>query len=157
MSSTPSFHDQFGALLKDFCSDLGLPVNEGDLGIEFSVEPHTVLIISDPRDPGRVLVEVNVRLVEGRPPALLAAMHQLNDAARMEHDWVITLDVTNLLRIHTQRPIARCKVSDLQTLLAEGIDRAQALHALCESLPADGESLTTDLSERPDLSNMIRG
>ena len=132
-------------------------MDEGDLGIEFSVEPHTVLIISDPRDPERLLVEVNVRLIEGRPPALLAALHQLNDAARLEHDWVITLDVTNLLRIHTQRSIAHCKVSDLQTLLAEGIDRAQALHALCESLPAGAESLTTDLSERPGLSNMIRG
>jgi len=157
MSSTPSFHDQFGALLRDFCSGLGLPMDEGDLGIEFSVEPHTVLIISDPRDPERMLVEVYVRLVEGRPPALLAALHQLNDAARLEHDWVITLDVTNLLRIHTQRSIAHCKVSDLQTLLAEGIDRAQALHALCESLPPDADSITTALSERLDLSRMIRG
>jgi hypothetical protein len=29
-------------------------MDEGDLGIEFSVEPHTVLIISDPRDPERM-------------------------------------------------------------------------------------------------------
>jgi hypothetical protein len=157
MSGTPSFHDQFGALLRDFCSGLGLPMDEGDLGIEFSVEPHTVLIISDPRDPERLLVEVNVRLLEGRPPALLAALHQLNDAARLEHDWVITLDVTNLLRIHTQRSIAYCKASDLQTLLAEGIERAQALQALCEGLPTDADSSTNALSERLALSRLIGG
>ena len=54
MSSTPSFHDQFGALLRDFCSGLGLPVSEGSLAIAFSVKPHTDLFMSDPRNPERM-------------------------------------------------------------------------------------------------------
>jgi hypothetical protein len=45
---------------------------------------------------------------------------------------MISVDASDQISLHTQRDIGRSRASDLQALLAEGMDRAQALLSLCE-------------------------
>ena len=62
----------------------------------------------------------------------LLALHQPNHQRRLEHDWMISGDASDQISLHTQCKIGRSRASHLQALLAEGMDRAQALPSLCQ-------------------------
>lgn len=62
----------------------------------------------------------------------LLALHQPNHQSRLEHDWMISGDASDQISLHTQCKIGRSRASHLQALLAEGMDRAQALPSLCQ-------------------------
>ena len=95
----------------------------------------------DPRADDRLLVEVLVGGVGELREGAAMLLHQLNDAARLEHDWVVSISPAQALRLHTQQPIASTSAGDLEGLLAEGIERAAALAQLLASMPA-GEILS---------------
>ena len=110
-------------------------------------------------DADRMLVDVKVMRLDNPVAGLSVALHRLNHQSRLEHDWVISVDAADQLSLHTQRDIGRSRASDLQALLAEGIDRAQALLSLCEglsSVPEPSQEGTGQTSVM-DPPFMIRG
>ena len=149
---------QFRALIQDFCTEAGLAMSNDTLGIEFEVEGHVTLIVPDPRNATRMLIDVSVLTLPQARADLLLTLHQLNHAARLEHDWVITIDVADRLCLHSQREIATCHAADLQSLLSEGIERAQALQGLWqELLEAQAPEAQPAPLAVPDVSHMLRG
>ena len=151
-------YELFRALIEEFAAEAGLVMQDDSLGIEFEVEGHVTLIVPDPRRSSRMLIDVSVLSLPDVQADLLRVLHQLNHAARLEHDWVITINSADRLCLHTQCEIAACKASDLQSLLSEGIERAQALQTLWQQLVESSASgpLQASLAV-PDLSRMIRG
>jgi hypothetical protein len=89
----------------------------------------------------------------------LLALHQPNHQSRLEHDWRISVDASDQISLHTQCNIGRSRASHLQALLAEGMDRAQALVSLCEGLSSVTELSQEGTGQAPamDPSFMIRG
>ena len=149
---------QFQALLTSFCQSVGLPADPEALGLEFEADGHTALVSPDPRDDQRLLAEVLVGGFSELPEALAGLLHQLNDAARLEHDWVASIGLAGELRLHTQRPIAQTNPSDLEGLLADGIERAQALAHLAHALPEHTHApAPAPLAFDPHASGMLRG
>ena len=140
MSDNLSTSTAFDVLLQEFCADVGLTLDGRKEGIEFEADQHVVLITTDPRQSDRILIDVTVQVLEALDPRLMIALHQLNDSARLQHDWVISIGVDDRLRIHTQKDLASCRPSDLQTVFTEGIERAQALQTLFETFEQAGES-----------------
>lgn len=140
MTNSTSASERFQALLAEFCASVQMPVAEDALGIEFEADGYLVLVAPDPRDADRMLVEVSVTRLEGAPPNLMTALLRLNHQSRLEHDWVISVDPADQLCLHTQREISRTRDSDLQALLAEGIERAQAMQDICQALTANAET-----------------
>jgi hypothetical protein len=122
----------FRNLLASFCSAHQIAMDSQSLGIEFEADGYRVLISPDPRDSGRMLVDVVVTALDDYPGDLLMALHQLNHRSRIEHDWVATIDVSDRLCLHTQLGVTQMRVEDVDSILAEGIDRAAALDELCE-------------------------
>jgi hypothetical protein len=159
MNDRSPISEQFQALLAEFCASVQMPLDDGALGIEFEADGHLVLIVPDPRDADRMLVDVNVMRLDNPAAGLTMALHRLNHQSRLEHDWVISVDAADQISLHTQRDIGRSRAGDLQALLAEGIDRAQALVSLCEGLSSVTELSQEGTGQAPamDPSFMIRG
>jgi hypothetical protein len=134
MTETTSSAGQFQALLAEFCTEMQMPTDDQALGMEFEADGHIVLLAPDPRDDQRLQIEVSVMRLDHPSASLLLALHQLNHQSRLEHDWMLSVDVADQLTLHSQRQLQGCRPSDLQALLAEGIDRAQALMSLCQTL-----------------------
>lgn len=131
--------------------------DDSALGLEFEANGHLVMIASDPRNAERMLIDVHVMRLDNTPTSLAMALHHLNHQSRLEHDWVISVDAADQLSLHTQREISRSRASDLQALLAEGIDRAQALQGLCQAISAAPEPGAQTMRPAMDASFMIRG
>jgi hypothetical protein len=151
--------EQFQALLAEFCASVQMPLDDGALGIKFEAGGHLVLIVPDPRDADRMLVDVKVMRLDNPAAGLSVALHRLNHQSRLEHDWVISINEADQISLHTQRDISRSRASDLQALLAEGIDRAQALLSLCEGLCSAPEPSQEGVGQTSvmDPPLMIRG
>jgi hypothetical protein len=137
--------DRFRALLTAFCSAHQIPIGGQTLGVEFEADSYRVLIASDPRDTERILVDVVVAALDEPSLDFLMALHQLNHHARIEHDWVASIDLSDRLCLHTQRSLASLRVEDIDSILAEGINRAEALETLCKTL-AEPPEATEDLA-----------
>jgi len=150
--------DRFRALLTAFCSAHQIPIVGQTLGVEFEADSYRVLIASDPRDTERILVDVVVAALDEPSLDFLMALHQLNHHARIEHDWVASVDLSDRLCLHTQRSLATLRVEEVDSILAEGINRAEALETLCKTLAEP--ALTAEGSPLGDASTaglMIRG
>ena len=156
--TTNDANPQLQNLLGTFCQSLGLPEDAQAQGVEFEAGDHVVLVAADPRSQERLLVDVGVGTIDEQTPALLRMLHQINGAARLEHDWVATIGAASDLRLHTQRNIASTDAGELQALLAEGIERAQALAQLCAAVQATPPSGTeSPMGFDPGAMGMIRG
>lgn len=132
--------EPFQLLLRDFAQAQGLQTSEDAWGLEFEADGSTVLVMAHPRQDDQLLVEVKVADLSARAEPLgastLMLLHQINDTARLEHGWFITISPEQTLLIQHSQPVAQTDAGQLEVLLAEGIDRAQALLGLID-LPAD--------------------
>lgn len=143
--SSQAASEQFQALIRSFAQAQGLQASGDAWGLEFEAEGSTVLVMAHPRQDDHLMVEVQVSDLSERAEPLGAAtlmmLHQINDAARLEHGWFITISAEQTLQIQHSQPVAQTDASQLEALLAEGIDRAEALRGLID-LPAgeDAES-----------------
>ena len=156
MNQTTLAPTPLDSLLISLAKDVGLEHRlEGSqsLVLEFEAPPHTCRVMPHPADSDRLVIEVMVRYLGEsaqdltRDSALL--IHRLNAQARVEHDWVATVDESDHLVIWLTLEIARTRVPDLQAWLVEGIERAQALNALWEGDRSPPESdLGADLRAR---------
>lgn len=121
----------FDTLLKEFVTSKGLPADEASYGLEFESEGHTVMVVQHPLHEDRLLVEVTVAVLPANPSAdLLAMLLQINEAARFEHDWAIYLDGEQQVSLSTTASVAGLSVAEMEALMLDGVERAQALQAL---------------------------
>jgi hypothetical protein len=148
---------QLQSLLASFCQSVGLDTNAEAVGIEFEAMGHIVAVSSDPRADDRLLAEVIVGGQTNWPAGLGDLLHRLNDAARLEHDWIATVGADGELRLHTQRRIAETGAGDLEALLADGLDRGLALAELTLAI-ADGSRSPggADKPPGPPPGSMLR-
>jgi hypothetical protein len=104
------------------------------------------------------MVEVQVSDLSERAEPLSAAtlmmLHQINDAARLEHGWFITISAEQTLQIQYSQPVAQTDATQLEALLAEGIDRAHALLSLID-LPVEEAAASAPVPG--DGHHFIRG
>jgi hypothetical protein len=72
--------------------------------------------------------------------ALLKMLHVINEASRFEHGWTITVTPEDGVLIYLVREISDTSTGDLETLLAEGIERADALRQIMLDQSGEQES-----------------
>ena len=124
---------------------------ESESGLVARVRPH-------PQDEGRLMIDIEILTLEDvvlqANNDAVVALHQLNYAARFEHDWMIVIDDDSVLTIGTSLDVAHLDDSALESHLAEGVERAQALHTLWQELVSSagnardtGPVLTTSLTD----------
>ena len=124
-------------------------MDDQSTGIEFEADGHVVLMAPHPQDPQCVYIEVGVMDLAEPSAAVLMVLHQINHAARLEHDWVISVDEGHRLVIHTHRPLHALRGGDLQGLLVEGIERAQALQVMWVDTGGPAPAATSVSSDHP--------
>ena len=151
----------FDTLLKDFAASKGLPADEATYGLEFESEGHSVMVVQHPLHEDHLLVEVSVAVLPVDPSAVLLAMLlQINEAARFEHDWAVYLDGEQQVSLSTAAPLADLSLAEIEGLMLDGVERAQALQALLNELPqvggGEGDSVQAPLGGGLD-SMMLRG
>jgi hypothetical protein len=124
---------QFEALLSAFVQSVGLQGTPDAFGIEFQSGDHSVVVLPHPTREDALVVEVSVAELDPSGSdlsALLKMLHVINEASRFEHGWTITVTPEDGVLIYLVREISDTSTGDLETLLAEGIDRADALRQI---------------------------
>ena len=150
--------DQFLSVLSEFSRSVGLPDQADVQGIEFAAGDYTVVVFPHPGRPEALVAEVVVAEVDPGSQstnALLRALHLINESARFEHDWLIALSPEDAILMYTVRAVAQTHAAELEALLCEGIERAEALRAVIAGLvsgaggdsgPASGGRLSDEAS-----------
>lgn len=105
---------------------------KGSHGFEFESGAHTVRVFPD-GEGARVIIEVDVQSlspdqVEQAP--LLLMLHRLNEAARAEHGWTVTIDEGEGILLSTSQPLAETDGVKLQGSVTDALDRAESLTAM---------------------------
>jgi uncharacterized damage-inducible protein DinB len=113
-------------------------------------------LIAHPTDSALMVVEVDV--AEADPDEIIQRenawlLHQINHAARFEHGWIAHIDETNVLMISLFQVIPGSTPELIEQLLADGIDRAQALASLWLTDRQSEPASTPD----PAPPSLIRG
>ena len=151
----------FETLLREFAVAKGLAGDETSMGLEFESEGHSVVVIQHPLHPDHVMVEVSVVALDAQPAAAqLAVLLQLNEAARFEHDWSVGMDGAMQVSLCTTAPAASLSVMDLESLMLEGVERAQALAALLGDEALQGDAAlgqSSDPALAVHAAQMLRG
>jgi hypothetical protein len=127
-------HNQrFLALAADFAILLKLPFDPGEetLGLEFETARHTVRVLPHPSDESHFVISVDVLATEAEVPVSAWKMLlRMNLAAIAEHGWSIGLEEGGTLVLFWVVDLSRCGPSDLEHLMSDGLDRAEALSSL---------------------------
>lgn len=148
--------EAYMALLNDLMRDLGVSGQsrtpaEAALGLSFSAEGHTCRLLPHPAMENRLVVEVTVGnlgpvlAAPGEAGGLHELINRLNAAARLEHDWVACVDEHDEVLVWTCRDVLPLSPASTQALLAEGLDRAQALSEVLQSAQTQVSSKPVDL------------
>jgi hypothetical protein len=122
--------EQFLGMLSEFSRSVGLPDQSETDGLEFTAGDYTVAVMQHPVRQDSLVAEVAMQEFEPESPVaalLLRALHLLNESARFEHDWQITVSPENEILVYTIRSIGETAAADLEALLCDGIERAEAL------------------------------
>jgi hypothetical protein len=153
----------YRALLADLFRDLGvdgdeLSSAEAALGLTFSADGHTCRLLPHPAIEDRLIVEVAVGHlgVDATPTGTGGRLHELinhlNAAARLEHDWVACVDDNEEVVLWVWRDVLPMSAASVQALLAEGLDRAQALSELLQTARSQMLSGAAGLPTEPSAS-----
>ena len=148
-------------ILKSFGS-LGVEVaSEVDpLGLEFESEGRIVRVLPH-TDAALAVLQAEVSSLEDADELSLARiailMLRLNDEARFEHQWQITLDVDDRLCISMQINIAETNAEQLAELLQEGLERAAMLGDSFPELTALVAEASSPESAHLGSSGLVRG
>jgi hypothetical protein len=118
------------AAMDGLCDTLGIERVEGADSIEFSTDD-LQLAVHELQDRDDLLhCEVQLRpssvnrTLQERDFILL---HNINETSRLEHEWVVSVGVDNIIRIHCCMLTSATDASVLQLKMAEGIERGEAL------------------------------
>ena len=151
----------FDTLLKDFVTAKGLSADDATYGLEFESEGHTVMVVQHPLHEDRLLAEVSVAMLPVNPSAdTLAMLLQINEAARFEHDWAIYLDGEQQVSLSTTASLVGLSVGEMEALMLDGVERAQALQALLNDLDNAGDTAAPGAQAQLGVgmdSTMLRG
>lgn len=127
---------------------------ETDGGILATVAPH-------PNEADSLIVEILVGAIDlatvSRAADVLLALHQVNDRARREHRWVISIDDQVGLLIGRVVAIQGLDLAALQALLADGLLRAQGLQTLVAELINIGDDPLSSDAVADDHSQEMPG
>lgn len=128
----------FIRLVREFAARAGFPASEIEQadGLEFESEGFTTRLFSHPTDHRLLVAEVDVLEIDPSSPRHLEAawlLHQVNHAARFEHQWLAHIDETNVLMMSCQLDMAGMGPESMEQLLADGISRAEALASLWQA------------------------
>lgn len=146
----------FQSLIQDFASLKGLAWTPDNLGLNFETETAEVLVLPHPLHEDRALVEVALRQLNELDQGQLAPlMLQINELARFEHDWRIVMDAQGVVILCTDAPLTQLRAENLESLLADGLERGQTLQELLESALQDGADLG-ETSPSPENVAMLR-
>jgi hypothetical protein len=141
------------SLLRETAQRFGLSFVPGSAGLEFEAGQFVVSLIDHPTQPDQLLVQVAVTTLEqGTDPRLYRLLHQLNELARFDHQWLATVDLDGELFLSRTVPVQTCTSVMLEELLAEAIDRAEQLSRFLA--PGSSEGLQAEgLAAAPSLMN----
>jgi hypothetical protein len=127
----------FSRLIQDFAARAGIDADDDVFGLEFEHEGLLASVLPHPRLE-RLIAEVSLGELDfgeiQAPEQALLFLHQLNDRARREHDWVITVDEQLGLTLSLQARLSELDGAGLQALLDEGLGLAQALQVMLASV-----------------------
>ena len=149
---TPS--PRFVAMVTELAHLLNLSVDlsEDMLGLEFETAHHTVRVLPHPQDEHRFLIAVDVlTTADGTPSSAWMMLLRLNLAAITEHGWVIGLEDGGKLVLSRNVDLASTDPSALEGLMAEGLERAEALANLWKLSSGLPDTSTSDTEENADL------
>lgn len=154
---------QFESLVRGFAESKGLPPDDVSAGIEFVTDQESLLVVPHPARDDLLIIEVNV--AEFGPDAEplsregLFLLHQINESARFEHDWLITIGSEGALQIHSTRSVSDTDVPGLEALMSEGLERAESLRDLLASMgSSDGPDQAVDAAAPSQFGGpFIRG
>ena len=150
-------NEHFQALIQDFAKLKGLDWTPDSLGLSFETETSEVFVLPHPRHEDRALVEVALRQLNELDQGRLAPlMLQINELARFEHDWRIVMDAEGVVLLCAEAALTDWRAENLESLLADGLERGQALQELLESALQD-EGAGGQASPSPAEAVMLRG
>jgi hypothetical protein len=150
---------RFLAVVTELAHLLNLAVepSEDMLGLEFETAHHTVRVLPHPQDAQRFLIAVDVlSTADGTPPSAWMMLLRLNLAAIAEHGWVIGLEEGGTLVLSRAVDLASTDPSTLESLMADGLDRAEALANLWNIACGLPNSLTGEAEGTTDLEMVFR-
>jgi hypothetical protein len=108
--------------------NLSVEPSEDMLGLEFETAHHTVRVLPHPQDEHRFLIAVDVlTTADESPSSAWMMLLRLNLAAIAEHGWVIGLEDGGTLVLSRNVDLASTDPSALEGLMADGLERAEAL------------------------------
>jgi len=154
--------EQFLSVLSDFSRAVGLPQSADAQGIEFAAGDFTVVVFPHPGQPEALVAEVVVAALDPGSQtthALLRALHLINESARFEHDWLIALSPDDAILMYTIRGVAQTNAGELEALLCEGIERAEALREVIAGLisGAQSDSQSAPVERVSDEGRVVAG
>ena len=153
-------HNQrFLALAADFATLLKLPFDPGEetLGLEFETARHTVRVLPHPSEESHFVISVDVFATEaGVPDSAWKMLLRMNLAAIAEHGWVIGLEEGGTLVLSRVVDLASTDASALESLMADGLDRAEALANLWNIACGLPNSSTADAEENTGFEMIFR-
>lgn len=139
---------QFESLMQGFAESKGLPTENVSAGIEFVTDQDSLVVVPHPARDDLLIIEVNVDDfgpdAEPLSREALFLLHQINESARFEHDWLITIGGDGAVQIHCTRAVGDTDVPGLESLMSEGLERSDSLRSLLASL---GQS---EVSNKPE-------
>ena len=151
----------FQVLLKEFSVSKGITAEGSSYGLEFECEGHTVMVIQHPSDDAYLMLDVSVIALDPEPPAAqLAMMLQMNEAARFEHGWSAVMDSDMQVSVAASEPLQGLTIARLESLMLEGVERAQALAAILldEVFDENSPPAESQIATRGEASvQMLRG
>lgn len=154
----------FQTLLQAYGESAGFEVKQAVEALDFDSDGLSVRVCVDPRQSTRLLLQVVCgsldEALDSRGEAHIALMlHHINSAARLEHDWVITIDPVRTVQLHHQSDIAQTTVAGLDHLMSEATERGHALQQILDKIQQVAQSAETDKSSHEDLPlhGMLRG
>ena len=137
--------------------NLAVDPSEDMLGLEFETVNHTVRVLPLPQDEQRFLIAVDVlSTAEGTPASAWMMLLRLNFAAIAGHGWVIGLEEGGTLVLSRVVDLASTDASALESLMADGLDRAEALANLWNIACGLPNSSTADAEENTGFEMIFR-
>lgn len=150
-------NEHFQALIQDFAKLKGLDWTPDSLGLSFETETSEVFVLPHPLHEDRALVEVALRQLNELDQGRLAPlMLQINELARFEHDWRIVMDAEGVVLLCADAALTDWRAENLESVLADGLERGQALQDLLESALQE-EAATGMAGLNPEGAAMLRG
>lgn len=153
----------FDHLLKSLCELSGQDssgLEGGVLRLEIDGREASVLPARTPAGDEAIEITVSAGALtaadEWDEVDVLSLLHRVNVAARYRHDWLATLDEDDQMMIKRVRPLEGLSPSDLELLVAEGVDRAASLQGLVSRWVAAEDGADGAAPNAPESNSMIR-